>query len=99
MGPRFSKDLVNVTWSIYCKSPPMGTPRAIRVTRTPSFNATRNFQHITKSAEAVTTPEMIWPVLRRAFTLARNGRPGPCLVEVYDVFRQEVPSIKTVTLT
>ncbi|MGH9386147.1 MAG: thiamine pyrophosphate-requiring protein, partial [Vicinamibacterales bacterium] len=61
----------------------------------PSFSATLNFQHITKSAEAVTTPEMIVPALRRAFTLARNGRPGPCLVEVCDVFHTEVPSVAT----
>jgi acetolactate synthase-1/2/3 large subunit len=61
----------------------------------PNFSATLNYQHITKSAEAVTTPDMILPALRRAFTLARNGRPGPCLVEVCDVFRAEVPSITT----
>jgi acetolactate synthase-1/2/3 large subunit len=61
----------------------------------PNFSATLNYQHITKSAEAVTTPEMIVPALRRAFNLARNGRPGPCLVEVCDVFRSEVPSIGT----
>ncbi len=53
----------------------------------PNFSATLNYQHITKSAETVTTPEMIVPALRRAFTLARNGRPGPCLVEVCDVFQ------------
>ena len=34
---------------------------------------------------------MIVPALRRAFTLARNGRPGPCLVEVCDVFRHGHP--------
>jgi acetolactate synthase I/II/III large subunit len=61
----------------------------------PSFNATLNYKHITKSAETVTTPEMIVPALRRAFTLARNGRPGPCLVEVSDVMGTEVPGIAT----
>src|SRR5262245_38961430 len=60
----------------------------------PTFNATLNYKNVTKSAETVTTPEMIVPALRRAFTLARNGRPGPCLVEVSDVFRSEIPSIK-----
>jgi acetolactate synthase-1/2/3 large subunit len=59
----------------------------------PQFNATLNYKHITKSAETVTTPEMIVPALRRAFTLARNGRPGPCLVEVSDVMGQDIPSI------
>jgi acetolactate synthase-1/2/3 large subunit len=61
----------------------------------PQFNATLNYKHITKSAETVTTPEMIVPALRRAFTLARNGRPGPCLVEVSDVMGQDIPSIAT----
>jgi acetolactate synthase-1/2/3 large subunit len=59
----------------------------------PTFNATLNYKHITKSAETVTTPEMIVPALRRAFTLARNGRPGPCLIEVSDVMGQDIPSI------
>jgi acetolactate synthase-1/2/3 large subunit len=61
----------------------------------PAFNATLNYKHITKSAETVTTPEMIVPALRRAFTLARNGRPGPCLVEVSDVMGTDIPSIAT----
>ena len=61
----------------------------------PTFNATLNYKHITKSAETVTTPEMIVPALRRAFTLARNGRPGPCLIEVCDVFRADIPTIKS----
>lgn len=61
----------------------------------PQFNATLNYKHITKSTETVTTPEMIVPALRRAFTLARNGRPGPCLVEVSDVMGTDIPSIAT----
>ena len=62
----------------------------------PNFNPTLNFQHVTKSVEAVTTPAMIVPALLRAFTLARNGRPGPTMIEVRDVFNQEHPTIKTV---
>jgi acetolactate synthase-1/2/3 large subunit len=62
----------------------------------PAFNATLNYQHITKSAETVTTPDMIVQTLRRAFNLARNGRPGPCLVEVGVPFTAEIPTIKTV---
>jgi acetolactate synthase-1/2/3 large subunit len=61
----------------------------------PTFNATLNYQHITKSAEAVTAADMIVPALRRAFTLARNGRPGPCLVELQGTISTDVPSIKT----
>jgi acetolactate synthase-1/2/3 large subunit len=47
----------------------------------PAFNATMNFQHITKHAEIVTSTSDVIPALRRAFSLARNGRPGPVLIE------------------
>ncbi|HTT01723.1 MAG TPA: thiamine pyrophosphate-requiring protein [Steroidobacteraceae bacterium] len=58
----------------------------------PNFNATLNFQHVTKFCEQITTPEMIAPAMRRAFTQARNGRPGPVLLEVPgDMWNQEVP--------
>ena len=57
---------------------PGGMPRGVHNVR-PTFNAALNFQHITKSAETVTTPDMLVPALRRAFSMARNGRPGPCL--------------------
>ncbi len=58
----------------------------------PGFNAALNYQHITKHAEQINTPEMIVPALRRAFTIARNGRPGPVLLEVPgDMWNIEVP--------
>jgi acetolactate synthase-1/2/3 large subunit len=58
----------------------------------PGFNAVHNYQHIVKQAETINTPEMIVPALRRAFTMARNGRPGPCLIEVPgDMWNVEVP--------
>jgi acetolactate synthase I/II/III large subunit len=58
----------------------------------PNFNATLNYQHITKTCELITTPQMIVPAMRRAFTMARNGRPGPVLLEVPgDIWNQEVP--------
>ena len=57
----------------------------------PNFNAALNFQHIVKQAETINTPDMIVPALRRAFTMARNGRPGPVLVEVPgDMWNQEL---------
>jgi acetolactate synthase-1/2/3 large subunit len=57
----------------------------------PSFNATLNFQHVTKSAEYVPLPELVPDALRRAFTTARNGRPGPALVEIpFDVYEAEL---------
>lgn len=70
---------------------PAGPSRAQAFVR-PAFNATVNYRHVTKTAELVTTPEMIVPVMRRAFSIARNGRPGPVLVEIPgDIWNQEVP--------
>jgi acetolactate synthase-1/2/3 large subunit len=48
----------------------------------PAFNAALNFQHITKHCEQVTNAQDIVPALRRAFSMAKNGRPGPVLVEI-----------------
>jgi acetolactate synthase-1/2/3 large subunit len=58
----------------------------------PGFNATLNYQHVVKHAEQINTPDQIVPALRRAFTIARNGRPGPVLIEVPgDMWMVEVP--------
>ncbi len=65
----------------------------------PYFNAALNYQHITKHAEQITAPEQIVPALRRAFTMARNGRPGPVLIEVPDdMWMQQVPGTAPGTL-
>jgi len=57
----------------------------------PSFNAALNYQHVTKWAETVNAPGGIVATMRRAFTQARNGRPGPVLVEVPgDVWQEEI---------
>ncbi len=42
----------------------------------PYFSSSLNFRHVTKHAETINTPEMLVPALRRAFSIARNGRPG-----------------------
>jgi acetolactate synthase-1/2/3 large subunit len=58
----------------------------------PNFNAFVNYRHVTKWCEQVTVPSAIPEALRRAFTQARNGRPGPALVEIpSDLWTQEVP--------
>ena len=70
---------------------PMGYPRRIAHVP-PNFNSVQAMQHVTKSAEPVTTAAEIPNVMRRAFTQLRNGRLGPCLVEVpTDVFNEDVP--------
>jgi acetolactate synthase I/II/III large subunit len=73
---------------------PAGSSRGSLWTK-PGFNAALNFQHVTKSAEIITVPSQIIPALRRAFTTARNGRPGPVLLEVPgDMWNEEVPGTK-----
>src|SRR5436309_4391255 len=58
----------------------------------PNFNAALNFRHVTKSAEQVTVADATIEALRRAFTIVKNGRPGPVLVEFpTDILRDEVP--------
>ncbi len=58
----------------------------------PNFNCSLNFQHVTKHVETITVPEQIVPALRRAFNFARNGRPGPVMLEIpADVWGLEVP--------
>jgi acetolactate synthase-1/2/3 large subunit len=47
----------------------------------PNFSALRNFEHVTKSLEQVNVAAEATNAVRRAFTQARNGRPGPCMVE------------------
>jgi acetolactate synthase-1/2/3 large subunit len=58
----------------------------------PAFNSALNFQHVTKHCEQVNSPSAVVPALRRAFTQARNGRPGPVLLEIPgDMWNEEVP--------
>lgn len=47
-----------------------------------NFNSTRAMECVTKHAEPLTSAEAVVPVLRRAFTQLRNGRPQPVLVEL-----------------
>jgi acetolactate synthase-1/2/3 large subunit len=73
---------------------PGGSARAQSWVR-PAFNATLNFQHVTKWAEQVTNPAGVVAAVRRAFTQARNGRPGPVLLEVPgDMWQEEVPDFE-----
>ena len=69
---------------------PAGSSRAQAWVK-PGFNAAVNYAHITKSTEQINTPAAIVPALRRAFSIARNGRPGPVLLEVPgDMWNEEV---------
>jgi acetolactate synthase-1/2/3 large subunit len=51
-----------------------------------------NYQHVTKWCEQVTVAAAVPDAMRRAFTQARNGRPGPALIEIPgDLWSEEVP--------
>lgn len=70
---------------------PGGYPRGQAWIR-PNFNSAVNFQHVTKASEQINSPAALVPALRRAFTQARNGRPGPVLLEIpTDMWNEEVP--------
>ena len=57
----------------------------------PNFNAAVSYRHITKSAEQVLLAKTIPDAMRRAFSQAKNGRPGPALVEIpRDILAEEV---------
>ena len=58
----------------------------------PNFSGVQNFQHVTKSIEAIYQPSDVGNAMRRAFHALRNGRSGPVVVELTgDVCNLEVP--------
>jgi len=70
---------------------PAGHPRAQSGVK-PNFSATANFRNVTKSVEQITVPQMVPDAMRRAFTQAKNGRPGPTMVEVpVDLWEADIP--------
>ena len=59
----------------------------------PNFSATRNYASVTKAALSIDRIDRTATQIRRAFHLARQGRPGPVLVEMHgDVLGQEAPA-------
>ena len=58
----------------------------------PNFSAPKSMGTYTKSVEQLTSAAEITNVFRRAFTQLRNGRGGPCVVEIpKDLWNEEVP--------
>ncbi|MGE0259835.1 MAG: thiamine pyrophosphate-requiring protein [Alphaproteobacteria bacterium] len=58
----------------------------------PNFNAALNFRNVVKTSEQVTVADATVEALRRAFTVVKNGRPGPVLVEFpTDILREDIP--------
>ncbi len=59
----------------------------------PNFSASRNYASVTKLALSIDRIDRTASQIRRAFHTARQGRPGPVLVEMHgDVLGQEAPA-------
>jgi len=72
---------------------PMGYPRRLAHVA-PNFNAVAQMRGITKSAEPIVLAAEAAAVMRRAFSRLRNGRGGPCLVEIpADMWNEEVGTL------
>ncbi len=57
----------------------------------PNYSAVREMRAISRSAEPVIVASEISNIMRRAFSKLRNGRGGPCIVEVpTDVWNEEI---------
>ena len=57
----------------------------------PNYSAVREMRGISKSAEPINIPAEVPNAMRRAFTRLRNGRGGPCIVEVpADIWNEEI---------
>jgi thiamine pyrophosphate-dependent acetolactate synthase large subunit-like protein len=69
---------------------PMGYPRRIAHID-PNYSAVRDMRSVAKSAEPVIVPSEIANIMRRAMSRLRNGRGGPCIVEVpSDVWNEDI---------
>ena len=84
-GPGAENAFAGVATAFSDSSPvlflPLGHPRET-AQLFPMFNSSRTYASVTKSVEEVILPDRGRNVMRRAFTQAKNGRPGPVMVEV-----------------
>ena len=71
----------------------------------PLFSSARTYASVTKSVETLNQPDQVSEVMRRAFNLLKNGRPGPVMVEIpadvagADVNESTVNGYRPVTTT
>ncbi len=69
-----------------------GSYRSNRLDVTPMFDAVPNYRAITKWAGHIASPDVTLERVRRAFTLLRNGKKGPVLLQLpMDVGAAEFP--------
>ncbi|MGH7042188.1 MAG: thiamine pyrophosphate-requiring protein [Acetobacteraceae bacterium] len=69
---------------------PQGYPRRIAGID-PNYSAVREMRGVAKSAEWAIVPGEVPNAMRRAFSRLKNGRSGPCIVEVpTDIWNEEI---------
>src|SRR5437764_5089717 len=70
---------------------PQGYPRRIAHVP-PNFNSTLAMAHVAKHSEPVTSGKEVANIMRRAFSLLRNGRGAPVIIELpNDAYAEDVP--------
>ena len=78
---------------------PQGYPRRIAHID-PNYSAVREMRGVAKLAEPVFLPSEVSNVMRRAFSNLRNGRGGPCIVEVpTDIWNEEIGDLDYTPVT
>ncbi len=69
---------------------PQGYPRRIAGID-PNYSAVREMRGVAKSAEWAIMPSEVPNMMRRAFSRLKNGRGGPCIVEIpTDTWNEEI---------
>src|SRR5579883_1276573 len=70
---------------------PQGYPRRIAHVP-PNFNSTLAMAHVAKHSEPITAGKEVANIMRRAFSLLRNGRGSPVIVELpNDAYAEDAP--------
>jgi len=70
---------------------PQGYPRRIAHVP-PNFNSALAMAHVAKHSEPITSGKEVANIMRRAFSLLRNGRGSPVIVELpNDVYAEDAP--------
>jgi acetolactate synthase-1/2/3 large subunit len=88
-GPGIENAFPGIAQAYSENVPLLVIPGAGRMTRQftrPVFNATANYQYVTKWAATINTTSFIPDVFRRAYQAMRSGKSGPVLIEVPEEF-------------
>lgn len=93
-GPGTENSIGGIAQAYGESAPLVAIPAGYDLAKTdvePKFNSLINYQHVTQGCEQLADADAVGETMRRAFSDAKNGRPGPSVVEVpKDVFFHEV---------